>query len=181
MDQIMTTSETNSRYFNTPRLLIRAMAKQDEALFCELFCSERIMANIDDTFGLDRAKNAFKCTLRESDKPDSSTLCWVISYGGQEVGLVSLNNICTGAGADVGIMLLKVGQGNQLADEAIDWLAKYAFGELGLNCLHAEFTAKNLATKRITRKFGFTNPHQHPEKRAWQQCILQKRDFKSMF
>lgn len=167
--------------YSTNRLTIRPMQLQDEALFCELFCSNRIMANIDTAFHLERAQKAFKCTLRESEKTTSATLCWVIQLGHSSLGLVSLNNIEPNQGADVGIMMLTSAQGKLIADETIDWLAKHAFGQLRLKYLRAEFSSNNFATKRITKKFGFSSPVNLTGKTSWQECILRKENFKPMF
>ncbi|ABE54095.1 GCN5-related N-acetyltransferase [Shewanella denitrificans OS217] len=158
----------------TARLTLRPMEESDEVLFVELFCSDRIMSCIGDSFETGRAQRAFATTLKVCRKEDGDIRSWTVfcQQDPRPLGLISFSGLSQSAGADMGIMLSRGAHGKRIADEAVIMLADFGFNMMGLEFIRAEFKCSNLATKRITRKLGFSEPQQLAGKAGWQECFL---------
>ncbi len=171
--------------FTTERLLIRLLAEQDRALYLSLYTDVKIMRNIGEPLKVDAAEKAFVSTLKAMEKPEPKVLTWAIvdKTTNEAIGLEALNLSTKKKVAEIGIMLSSQANGKLFPEEAMGALMEYAFTQLNIDCIHAFYSKKNLATKRFVNKLGFffktekhkneSNNHQQYFKgHMWQQSLI---------
>jgi RimJ/RimL family protein N-acetyltransferase len=162
--------------FTTERLLIRPLAEQDETFFCQQFTNEKVMRHTGGTLSPEEAYKVFHRSLRANERAiaggKKSVLTWAILCLNTEniIGTQTLSFLVRPHNADIikqaeisgiqqteiGIMLSPQANGKLFPEEAIGALMEYAFSQLGFNRISAFYNNRNLATKRIVNKLGFS-------------------------
>jgi len=158
---------------------------QDESLYCALYTNAKIMRCIAPPLTPAKAQAAFKrcLQLNQAKKPYFLTWCIINNHHKQSIGIETLVLDKLNQSAEIGIMLLRHANGKLMPEEAMGALMEYAFTQLNLTTIKAKFSAKNLATKRFTKKLGFSfnterrNSIKEPihcyfEHRHWQQKLI---------
>jgi len=173
--------------FTTERLLIRPLAEQDKILYLSLYTDAKVMRNIGEPLTAEAAEKAFVSTLKAMSKSQPKILTWAIvdKTTNEAIGLQALNlaDKSNPQSAEIGIMLSQKFNGKLLPEEAMGALMEYAFTQLHIDCIHAFYSKKNLATKRFVNKLGFffktenhkneSNNHQQYFKgHMWQQSLI---------
>lgn len=151
-----------------PRLQLRPLAEDDEALYCRLFGDPAVMARIAAPQAGPAATQGFRQALAMNRAQPPQRLFWVIRTraDGEPQGLIGLT-LDEPGGAEVGVVLPEAQQGRGLATEAIALLADHAFGPLGLVRLHTQHAAGHALAAGLMRALGFENTAQEGGARGW--------------
>ena len=161
---------------------MRPLAAQDEAMFCALYTDVKTMRFIEPAYSQEKAIKTFKSFVKRNTNSNPSFTTWAIlnkttnidnvneaeteHLPPPAIGLVLLYNKAGNKVlkiTEVGILLLRQANGKLLAEEALGAMLSYAFSQLQLPYVNARFDKRNLATKRITRKVGFSYHQAHAD------------------
>lgn len=140
-----------------PRLLLRAFAPADEALYLRLYGDPRVMRHIGPPLAADAARRAFATVLRRMQAAPAPTH-WIVALadGGGDIGLVALQpRRDEPRAADAGVMLLPEGEGRGLGAEAIATLVDWAFAQGLVDVIHTQQAAANVAVTLMMQRQGF--------------------------
>jgi len=163
------------KVFTSKNLQMRPLAAQDQAMFCALYTDEKTMRFIEPAYSQEKAIKTFKSFVKKNTDSSSGFSTWAIvnktihisdiskteteHLAPPAIGLVLLYNKAGNKElkiTEVGILLLRQANGKLLAEEGLGAMLSYAFSQLHLPHVNARFDRRNLATKRITRKVGFS-------------------------
>jgi [ribosomal protein S5]-alanine N-acetyltransferase len=106
-----------------------------------------------------QAEAHFNTTLSKTSERPFSRLCWVIEEKatGAFIGIQGLVWREPGTTeAEIGIMLQPKANGKGYPVEGMGALVDYGFNHLGLERIHAQFNATQLATEKFVKRLGFT-------------------------
>lgn len=162
--------------FTTERLLIRPLAEQDKAFYCQQFSNEKVMRHTGGVLSQEEANKAFQRSLRANQRAinggDKTLLTWAIVCLKQErtIGTQSLSFLIrphnkaimqqaaseAAQQTEIGIMLSPKANGKLFPEEAMGALMEYAFSQLNINRINAFYHSKNLGTQRFVNKLGFS-------------------------
>ncbi len=181
--------------FTTQRLLIRPLAEQDKAFFCQQYTDAKVMRNISKPMSLPDAEKTFLRSLRANTRSKKTVLTWSIVC-------LDTNNIIGSQAlswqkpshppkpskkefnqAEIGIVLAQKANGKCFPEEAMGALMEYGFNYLSIDRINAFYARKNLATKRFVKKLGFVfdaaqqpentnDSYQYFDKAQWQQTLI---------
>lgn len=153
----MTTTTDAWQPIRGPRLLLRAFATVDEALYLRLYGDPRVMRHIGPPLAPDAARRAFATVLRRMRAAAAPTH-WIVALadGGGDIGLVALQPRRDDPhAADAGVMLLPGGEGRGLGAEAIATLVDWAFARALVDVIHTGQAAANVAVTLMMQRQGF--------------------------
>ncbi|ALS98357.1 hypothetical protein AT746_08880 [Lacimicrobium alkaliphilum] len=117
------------------------------------------MRKITRPFTGQQAEAHFNNALSKTGERPFSRLCWVIEERatGAFVGIQGLVwQEPDTTEAEIGIMLLPKSNGKGYPVEGMGALVDYGFNHLGLERIHAQFNATQLATEKFVKRLGFT-------------------------
>lgn len=139
------------------RVLLRAFAPTDEALYLRLYGDPRVMRHIGPPLPPDAARRAFATVLRRMRAAPAPTH-WIVALadGGGDIGLVALQpRRDDPRAADAGVMLLPDAEGRGHGAEAIATLVDWAFAHALADVIHTRQAAANVAVTRMMQRQGF--------------------------
>ena len=141
---------------------LRALAAQDEALYCALYASPDVMRHVGAALAPARARAAFACVMDQLGARPPRAAYWLlprsVQCGPDEalVGLMALQPDASGAQrAEVGVLLPPEAQGAGVATAAIAALADVVFRESGLQVLWTRHADCHVAAAELMRGLGF--------------------------
>jgi RimJ/RimL family protein N-acetyltransferase len=153
----MTTTPDPWQPIRGARVLLRAFAPADEALYLRLYGDPRVMRHIGPPLAPDAALRAFATVLRRMQAAPAPTH-WIVALadGGGDIGLVALQpRRDDPRAADAGVMLLPGGEGRGLGAEAIATLVDWAFAQGLAHAIHTRQAAANAAVTLMMQRQGF--------------------------
>lgn len=154
----------------TPRLWLRPLEADDEALYVRLYSAPECLAPGGVSQSPDAAARGFCAAMAARSQPASRRCFWVMHDRGldQAIGLLGLDLDAPGRG-EVGAMIVPEQQGRGYATEAIAALADHAFGTLGLQCLHTRHAIGHGLAHGLMQGLGFQpgEPGQGPHPLRW--------------
>lgn len=182
--------------FTTERLLIRPLAEQDKALYCNLYTDTKIMRNIGAPLCQQQAEKAFNLTLKAMQKNQPKLMAWAIENIEKQkvIGIQALSwqkataqkkTSTIESEPEIGIILSREMNGKLYPEEAMGALMEYSYNYLSVKKINAFYAKKNRATHRFVEKLGFIyNKFEQPidqnityqslPKEAWQKKIICK-------
>lgn len=120
--------------FETPRLLLRPLAAEDEALYCALYTDPGVMVHIGAPLSPEAARRGFAEACRRNGDPDRGERRWTVldRVSGQALGLLAvIRDARAAADVELGVMLLAAAHGRGLARELNATVVRQAFGPGG--------------------------------------------------
>lgn len=151
-----------------PRLRLRPLAPEDQALYRRLFADPVVMQHVAAAQDEATAARGFRQALAMNAALPAQRRFWVIAErnGGEAHGLIGLT-LDESGGAEVGVVLPEARQGRGLATEAIATLANHAFGALGLHRLHTRHLDGHALAAGLMQSLGFENTARGPAPETW--------------
>ena len=135
----------------TERLTLRGPRQEDAKTIAELVNDRRIAANtarIPHPYGVTDAEHFIAYANRRDGGP-----CFIMTLDDTPIGACGLD--LSSDGAELGYWLGVPFWGRGFATEAARAVIDYAFGELGLEALHAGARVSNPASRRVLEKCAF--------------------------
>jgi RimJ/RimL family protein N-acetyltransferase len=141
-----------------PRLDLRPLAEDDEALYVRLYSDSLAMRHIGAAQAPGTAASGFHTAMRFNAATPSVRVFWVIHdrVARQAVGLIGLA-LDEPGGAEVGVLLPDEHQGRGIATQAIAVLADHAFNVMQLQRLHTRHENGHALAAALMATLGFEN------------------------
>lgn len=141
---------------HTPRLQLRPLEGNDQALYVGLYTDAVVMRHIGPPMTPDAAARAFQNALKARHGASAGPRLWVLSETARakSMGLLGLGFTEAGSG-ELGIIIDRQRQGQGLASEALAALLGHAFDHLALGRLQSRHHAQNQAMAAVLSKLGF--------------------------
>ena len=139
----------------TDRLVLDPLDDSDLGLYVALYTDAATLARAAPALEPARARRAFAAERRETGAASPRRLVWTMrEAGGARFGLMGLA-LDEEAGGEVGVVLPPERQGCGFATEAIDALARFAFGPLALARLTTRHASDHPLAEGLMRRLGF--------------------------
>jgi len=145
--------------FETPRLRARALAEDDESLYCDLYTDAESMRYIGPPFSPGTARRSFRAALNLLRKRPVEWVfvVYVEKSSGDTIGFSSIPEFGSLAKRlEVGIMLRKAARGKGYAREGLGGLAGHLFAILAIDQLWMECSPDNAAVRKLAVHLGFS-------------------------
>jgi RimJ/RimL family protein N-acetyltransferase len=141
----------------TPRLRLRLLDAQDEALFCHLYTDPDVMRRILPPLSMEAAVGSFRHACRHNTRDTPGHRFWTIEDKASNAspGMAAL--LRSGDSAELGVMLRKGWWNQGISSEAFAPLLGHAFQGMGLLSIHAQRPDDEHARliDRLLGRFGF--------------------------
>lgn len=145
------------RALETRRLVLRPLARGDEALFCDLYGDSAAMRFIGRPLSQKRARTSFAAALRAAQRPGGPHFFAIMKKAGGAVGMCALQPVERRARrVEAGIVLAPRAQGKGYAGEAFAALATAAFRTLPIDMLWVQYRGSNAAARQLFARLGFS-------------------------
>ena len=146
--------------FYSPRLQMRPLAEGDDAIYLALYTDPDVMTHIAAPLVPDVARAGFERSCHLNAEPGGWVSRWAVldRASGAALGLLAVLRDPGDPGtAEIGVMLLRVGQGRGLAREINAAVVELAFrdGGWGLTRLWARHARGNVAAANALAASGF--------------------------
>lgn len=140
-----------------PRLDLRPLDDDDEALYCAVYTDPESMRLIAAPLSLTAARGAFAAARKANLAGNPRTAYWALyeRQQGARIGLLGIVGAADAGDAEVGAMILARWRGLGYAAEAIARLTRYAFATLRLARLHTRHDPANGAAIGLMNRLGF--------------------------
>jgi RimJ/RimL family protein N-acetyltransferase len=140
----------------TPRVLIRPLAAEDEQLYLDLYTNAETMAFVGEPLSPEKAIHSFQIAMRLNAKRPFQRLFLVIIVQQHAAGLCAINGWQSEtAEVEVGIMLLRQWQGKGYAAEALGALIQRVQQQLQGAVVKGDLDPDNKAAARLVLQTGF--------------------------
>ncbi|MCC4833676.1 GNAT family N-acetyltransferase [Shewanella sp. 10N.7] len=148
--------------FETERLKMRLLQKEDKDFFVSLYTDPKIMRHIAEPFTTEKTISLFNSAIKLNLKFPLRQLLWVIveKKTGDICGIQNLSmHYEDNLEAEAGLILSRSAQGKFYPEEALVGMVDYAFNILKLKTTFAYSSIQNRASKRVVLKAGFKEIH----------------------
>jgi len=161
--------------FETERLIIRPVIKEDRKLYVELYTNKETMRYIGEPFTADNASRAFENTVKAMrssiETGKRAVMTWVVNCksSNDALGIIALNwqtgqryepDKCSfhkEVGPEIGIMLAPNARGIKIASAAMSCLLDFAFNRLQEPYVQTAYCRSNIAMDKLANNLGFSN------------------------
>lgn len=158
----------------TSKVWLIPLSEADEALFVELYTTEKLMRKITDTFSASRAQRAFHSTLSLTLQSKPRMMSWVAKdkLTNTSLGIVGFSSIVYPHQADIGIILKREAHGKGIVVDIGNVLCDYVLTQVAISRVRAEFHCENLVIQKTVNKVGFGAAVPHATKANTFECYL---------
>lgn len=155
------------RTLETPRLILRPLLPEDEAIYCSLHGETEVMRHIAAPLAQDAAARVFQSALRRNAATDDRDRCWgIVRRGpGDLIGVIGWHvqsapdSLKTG---NVGAILGRDAQGDGISVEAGTALMNHAFAVCRFAVLITQHQPTHIHAARMMAKLQFErDPQDH--------------------
>lgn len=143
---------------HTPRLHLRPLRRDDEAIYCALYTDAGVMRHVVEPLTAAAAQRAFAAVMRQLAAVPPQSHYWILASrgAGEALGLMALvPDREDGMSAEVGVLLFGPAQCRGYAAEAIAALADAVFAAPDHRRLWTRHGRENPAAVGLMRKLGF--------------------------
>jgi RimJ/RimL family protein N-acetyltransferase len=142
----------------TPRLSLRPLCDEDEALYCSLYCDPDTMRFVGPIWSAQRAARSFRKSLDAADKdpPDYLILTLFERATKRSIGICGIPQFDTSrTRAEVGILLVSAAREQGFAREGLRALIKQTFQAFPVEAIWVECARGFSLVERMVSSIGF--------------------------
>ncbi|WDE01160.1 GNAT family N-acetyltransferase [Thalassomonas actiniarum] len=142
--------------FTTERLFIRALEKQDQALYCHLYTDTKVMRHICQPLSQEQAIKAFKTTLNKQTSKTKNQFSWAITSKetNQAIGIVGFQSQ-EKEHAILGLLISENSQGRGYAPEVFKKLISICNSTYGFKKFTSQVQKDNINSIKFLKLIGF--------------------------
>jgi RimJ/RimL family protein N-acetyltransferase len=142
----------------TPRLSLRPLCDDDEALYRDLYCDPDTMRHVGPAWSPERAARSFRATLASAGRvpPERVFLTIVERATKRSIGICGVARFDTsGTRAEAGILLVSQARAQGFAWEGLVAMFKQIFHSFPVDEIWAECAIEYPAVERLLNRLGF--------------------------
>ncbi|WP_281558740.1 GNAT family N-acetyltransferase [Thalassomonas sp. RHCl1] len=142
--------------FTTERLFIRALEKQDQALYCHLYTDAKVMRHICQPLSQEQAMKAFHTTLNKQTSNTNHQFSWAITSKetNQAIGIVGFQSQ-EKEHAILGLLIVENSQGRGYAPEVFKELINVCHNTFGFKKFTSQVQKDNINSIKFLKLIGF--------------------------
>lgn len=145
--------------FDTPRLHVRPLRDDDEAVYCELYTDAETQRHTGGALSPQAAARSFAAALRAPHRRPLRSLYLMLcerAAGYRKLGMVGLSGIDTAARrAEIGILMTAAARCRGYGREGFGALAKQIFLRLPVDTIYVQYARANIGADRLATGVGF--------------------------
>lgn len=158
---------------DTDRLWMRALASDDESLYCHLYTDAETMRFIGEPLSPERAASSFRSALAGMNRSPIERLFLTVleKASRRNVGICSLQKFdVPRRSVQAGVMFIAGARARGYAKEAFIGLIQQVFAHLPVDELWVQFAADHVVVERGVTSVGFVRSREagmDPQRRVW--------------